>query len=106
MASYLYVAVDKNGKEKKGTVEANSENAAMTMIKADGFIPISVKEGNALNKELKFNIGKKVTPRDLSLFCRQMVSILGAGVTVISALQMLSDQTENKTLCQAIKEVQ
>ena len=49
-----------------------------------------------MNKEIDFSIGKKVKPRDLSVFCRQFVSITQAGVPMKEALQMLSEQTENK----------
>lgn len=51
------------------------------------------------------NIGKKkASIRDLSVFCRQFNSILKAGVSVLEALDMLSQQTENKKLAQAIVE--
>lgn len=39
------------------------------------------------------------------MFCRQFVSMLRAGVSIVEALDMLSIQTENKTLSQAIREV-
>lgn len=58
-----------------------------------------------MNKEIDFSIGKKVKPRDLSVFCRQFVSITQAGVPMKEALQMLSEQTENKWLKRAISEV-
>ncbi len=44
----------------------------------------------------------KPKARDLSLFCRQFVSIIDAGVSVISALELLTGQTENKRLRTAI----
>lgn len=105
MATYEYVVVDKSGKQKKGNMEAQTPERVKEFLKNEGLIPISVKEQSFLNKDL--NIGsKKVKPRDLSVFCRQFNSILSAGVTIINALQMLSEQTENKVLRQAIKEVQ
>ena len=105
MATYEYVVVDKSGKQKKGNMEAQTPERVKELLKNEGLIPISVKEQSFLNKDL--NIGsKKVKPRDLSVFCRQFNSILSAGVTIINALEMLSEQTENKVLRQAIKEVQ
>ena len=77
----------------------------MEQLKAEGLIPVSVREQGALNKEIDFSIGKKVKPRDLSVFCRQFVSITQAGVPMKEALQMLSEQTENKWLKRAISEV-
>ena len=105
MPGFTYVAVDKKGKEKKGNIEADTREKVIDILKNDGLIPVSVKEQGALNKEIDFSIGKKVKPRDLSVFCRQFVSITQAGVPMKEALQMLSEQTENKWLKRAISEV-
>lgn len=98
LATFNYVAIEANGKQKKGTLEAVNVEAARNSLKAEGLIPISVELPNALNKELNFSIGKKVKSKDLSIFCKQFESILHAGVTVIQALQMITDQVENKYL--------
>ena len=105
MPVFSYVAVDKRGKEKRGSLEAETRERALEQLKAEGLIPVSVREQGALNKEIDFSIGKKVKPRDLSVFCRQFVSITQAGVPMKEALQMLSEQTENKWLKRAISEV-
>ena len=102
MAAFNYVAVDANGKQKKGTLEAANEAAARNSLKAEGLIPISVEIPNALNKDISISIGKKVKARDLSVLCKQFESILHAGVTVIQALQMITDQVTNKYLKKAL----
>ncbi len=66
---------------------------------------ISIKEVGLLEKDVKLSFGRKVKPRDLSVFCRQFVSMIEAGVTVIDALGMLEEQTENKRLSAALHEV-
>lgn len=105
MPGFTYVAVDNRGKEKRGSIEADNKEKVVDILKNDGLIPVSVKEQGALNKDIDFSIGKKVKPRDLSVFCRQFVSITQAGVPMKEALQMLSEQTENKWLKRAISEV-
>ncbi|HHV12651.1 MAG TPA: type II secretion system F family protein [Clostridiales bacterium] len=106
MASFDYVIIDQKGKEKKGSMEGDNVQKVTSALKAEGWIPISVKEQTLLTKDINLEIGNGIKPRDLSVFCRQITSILGAGVTVISALQMLSEQTEKKQMQHAIKEVQ
>lgn len=103
MAQYNYRAMDKGGKSKKGVVEASSEDKAREKLKAEGYIIQELKEQGTGGKK-KFN--KKVKDKDLAVFCKQFVSILNAGVTIISALEMLSEQIENKTLQAALKEAQ
>lgn len=106
MASFSYVAIDKMGKEKKGSIEADDKEKALVLIKGQGLTPVSVTAQSFLTKDINISITKGVTPREKSLFCRQFVSILRAGVTIIDALGMLSEQTENKGFSQAIKDVQ
>ena len=105
MASFSYEIVTKDGKKKKGSIEADNIDKARNAIKAEASMVISLKEASLLNKDIEINIGKKkASVRDLSVFCRQFNSILKAGVSVIEALDMLSQQTENKKLAEAISE--
>ena len=106
MASFGYVAVDKMGKEKKGSVEADNKEKAIAAVKALGLMPVSVTPQSFLTKDIEFSFSKGAKPREMSLFCRQFTSILRAGVTITDALGMLSEQTENKGLAKAIKALQ
>lgn len=106
MATYSYLYINNQGKKQKGIMEADSTEVVLSTIRADGLTPISVTEQSVLNKDINLGLGKKIKPRDYSVFCRQFVSILSAGVTVINALDMLSEQTENPNLAKALKEVQ
>lgn len=105
MPGYSYVAVDQRGKEKRGRIEAENRDAVSQQLKKDGLFPVEIKEQGVLNKEIDLSIGKKVKPRDLSVFCRQFVSITQAGVPMKEALQMMTEQTENKWLKKGIAEV-
>jgi len=106
MPSYTYKAIGKNGKQTGGTIEADNEARAAELIKKDGMIPIEVKAATALNKEINISLfKKKVKVRDLSIFCRQFVSLHRAGVTILETMKMLAEQTENPTLQDALQEV-
>ena len=105
MPGYTYIAVDQKGKEKRGKMEAENRDEVSQQLKKDGLFPVEIKEQGVLNKDLDFSIGKKVKPRDLSVFCRQFVSITQAGVPMKEALQMMTEQTENKWLKKGIAEV-
>lgn len=103
MAQYSYRVMDKAGKSKKGTVEAGSEDKAREKLRSEGYIIQDLKESGA-GKGASF--GGKVKDKDLAVFCKQFVSILNAGVTIISALEMLAEQMENKKLQTALREAQ
>lgn len=107
MAVFTYVAIDGKGKQVKGSLEVENQMKASEQLKKDGLTIIELKEGSALNKEVSLgSFGKKkVKIRDLSLLCRQFVSLNRAGVTIIETLKMLAEQTENPTLQEALVEV-
>ena len=108
MESFSYKAVNTAGKDVKGSVEAESREEAGRKIKEQGLIPVSIGKQGALDKDVNIPIfkGKKIPARDMSVFCRQFASILKAGVSVINALEMLAEQTENKKLKEAIVNTQ
>lgn len=102
MAQYNYKVMDKGGKTKKGVVEAVNEDKAKEKLKAEGYIVQELKEQGAGKKVG----GKKVKDKDLAVFCKQFVAVLNAGVTVIAALEMMSEQMDNKTLQRGLREAQ
>lgn len=101
MSNYVYKVIAKDGKQKKGTIDSTSKEKAILALKQEGNTIISVEEGSILNTEIKLG-GKKIKSRDVSVFCRQFYSLLTAGVSVVSSLSMLAEQTENKTMATAI----
>lgn len=103
MAQYNYRAMDKSGKSKKGTIEAVNEDKAKERLRTEGLIIQDLKEQSSGGIKLG---SKKVKDRDLAVFCKQFVSILNAGVTIITALEMLSEQLDNRTLKVALQEAQ
>jgi type IV pilus assembly protein PilC len=107
MASFTYEAVTKDGKTKKDNIEADNLEKAKKTLKGEGYIILKIEEASLLTKDINFSFGmkKKVSSRDLGVFCRQFVSILRAGVSIINALEMLGDQTESKVLKPAIKNI-
>lgn len=105
MASYGYEAIDKAGKVLKGSVDAESVEKARLDLKQQGLTLLEIKEQGLLTRDINIEIGGNPTPRDLSVFCRQFVSMTKAGVSILEALKMLCEQTENKKLQKAVEGV-
>ena len=103
MASYGYVAINKAGKEIKGTIEADNPEKVKSDLKAQGMTVLEITEQGLLTKDIELDFGGAPTPRDMSVFCRQFVSMIRAGVTILDALKMLADSTENKKLKKAVQ---
>lgn len=102
MAAWGYVAIDKGGKEIKGSKDADNKERVLRDLKNQGLIVLEITEQNMLTKDISIDFGGKPTPRDMAVFCRQFASITRAGVTIIETLNMLADSTENKKMQKAI----
>ena len=100
MAVFNYKVVDRDGKNKKGTIEAPNRDGAEKKLKSEGYSIMSLTEQNSPLGNIGFK--KKVKSRDLGVFCKQFSAVIKAGVTIISALELMGDQIENKTLRKAI----
>ena len=102
MATWGYVAIDKSGKELKGSRDGDNIEQVTRELKNQGLIILELNEQSMLTKDISFDFGGKPTPRDLAVFCRQFASITRAGVTIIQTLNMLAEQTENVKLQKAL----
>lgn len=100
MASYKYEVVVLMENQKTGTIEAMNMEVASAELNSAATPSFPSQEPTHLTKDLEIHIGKAVSVREMSVFCCQFESVLNAGVTVVEALDMLSEQTENQTVCQ------
>ncbi|GHD80285.1 type IV pilus assembly protein PilC [Salinibacterium amurskyense] len=107
--SFEYKARDQSGKVVKGRIDASSENAVLARLRAMEISPISVTEagsGTGLNKEINISfLQKGVGLDDLAVMSRQMSTMISSGLSLIRALVILSEQTENPTLAKALGEI-
>jgi len=96
MPMFKYETIDSTGKSSKGVIEASSINEATKSLRADGRF-ISSLAPDSGPSILNMKIGSpKLNTKDLMIICRQLSSLLGAGITVIRALDMLYQQIESK----------
>ena len=105
MAVYGYKAINKVGKEVKGSIEGDSKAQVKAKLNNMSLTVIALTEQNIFTRDLDIQIGGYPKTRDLSVMCRQFVSMIRAGVGIMDVLRMLQEQTENKRLKDALKEV-
>ena len=96
LESYRYSALDESGKKVSGTEKAASVSAAHLMLIQRGLQPIDVKEHKSI---LKFEITKKtVTRKEIMHFSRQLSVFVEAGIPIMEALEVISEETTDKLL--------
>src|ERR671939_266322 len=93
-------------RDVRGKLEAPSEAAVVQKLRGMGYAPVSLREaGTGMNREISLPIGNKVKLRDLAVMSRQFATMINSGLSLIRALSILSEQTENKTLRRTLAEV-
>ena len=106
MPGFNYTAIDRNGKRVRSSLDASSIETAKSSLRGAGYTILDIKEQTTLNRDIEIPFLGNPKAKDMAVFCRQFVSILRAGVSVASVLSMLGQQTGNKKLRAAIREMQ
>src|SRR6478752_7291085 len=106
--TYQYSVRDRAGKVVTGTIDADSPAAVATKLKSMGYAPLSINEQSTKGMSMELNLpklGPKVKMKDLAVMSRQFATMINAGLSLLRALNILSEQTENKVLAEVIAEV-
>ncbi len=98
--TFEYAVRDRDGKLVKGTLDAENQGQVVQKLKTLGYAPVSITQANAgMNKELTIpGFGGKVKLKDLAIMARQFATMINSGLSLLRALTILAEQTENKVL--------
>ncbi len=96
MAVYEYVGRNPAGKERRGRVSADHKRQALLIIKEKGISVFQLTERNETIWTKDLRASRKVKMREKVMFLRQFATIIRSGINVAEALQMLSEQVNNK----------
>lgn len=107
MQVYKYVGRTSEGALKRGTIEGNSEKDAIQKLRQKGISPRELTETkpSIFNRDLSIG-GNRVKNEDFVVYCRQLATLIRAGVTLVEATNILADQTESKALTTVLKAVE
>ncbi len=103
MAKFSYTAVDAKGKQANGTIEAADQTEAIAQIRQLGFYPQRLDEAkqdaSATEKKPKIKTrGGKVKTKILTIFTRQLATLIDAGLPLLRSLNTLSRQERNPVM--------
>ena len=98
MPIFKYRVRDGSGKAITGTLEATGMDIARVRLGEMGYIPVRLEEGKARENGFSINFLKpKVTDKDLIVFNRQLATLFSAGIPLLTGIQGLAEQVQNKT---------
>src|SRR5215213_4888918 len=104
MTLYTYRALDKQGEIIQDKLEGSGELAVAAELRQQGLLVIDVKEQSASQRDI-LEPFKRIKQGDLVVFSRQLATMINAGLPIVRALYVLSEQTENPKLKDVVVEV-
>jgi type IV pilus assembly protein PilC len=105
MAAYSYSAINAQGIESSGEIHAPDPDAAREQLRLRGLLAQYLHELPAEGEESTRTVFKKIKPKSLQIFSRQFATMIDAGLSVVSALLILEEQTEDKYLGAIVAEL-
>lgn len=86
-----------NGEVISGRLDANNSESAVAMLQEKGYIPIKVQKEEEVSETLKDlqHLWEGVNLKELSVFFRQLATLIDAKVSIVGSLQAVSEQMEN-----------
>jgi type IV pilus assembly protein PilC len=105
MAAYSYSAINAEGLQLAGEVHAPDLDAAREQLRVRGLLAEFLEELPASGEEGVRTVFKKIKPKTLQIFSRQFATMIEAGLSVVSALLILEEQTEDKYFATIVAEL-
>jgi type IV pilus assembly protein PilC len=104
---FSFQAKGPSGDMRQGRIEAVSGNAAIAMLQEKGLVPLMIEKENEVPEIIKDlqHLWDGVSSRELSVFFRQLATLIEAKVSIISALRALGEQSTNAYLRTIINEM-
>ncbi len=108
MGVYSYRGIDKEGKERKGLIEASSKTGAYKKLKNLGVFPYEIKEEKRAEEKKKTKlplIKRGVKESELIVLFRTLSTLLKAGIPIVEAIDSFAESEESKELKVLLKRV-
>ena len=105
MAAFSYTAITADGFTSDGEIHAPSLDAAREQLRIRGLLAEAIAELPSVGDESYKNAFKKIKPKSLQVFSRQFATMIEAGLSVVAALLILEEQTDDKYLAVVIREL-
>jgi general secretion pathway protein F len=106
MPTFHYKAYSASGASVSGTIEADSERQALAQLKNKGLLPREAhEEGAADTRASAFSFQRGISSADLSLFTRQLATLVASSVPLYEAMGSLYEQQEAGALKQVLARV-
>jgi len=102
---FEYKAIDVNSKESRGIVESDSQKSARNLLQSQHLTVVEIIKSNRKLSQSKSWLAKTLSLTDVSLFMRQLASLLQAAMPIDEALQTIGTHTQKKHVKKTIQQI-
>lgn len=92
---FVWEGTDRRGNKVKGQTRGNNQNLIKADLRRQGITPLKVKKKSALASGRR---KKKIEPRDIAIFTRQLATMMSAGVPLVQAFDIIGRGHENPSM--------
>ncbi|HEX4906190.1 MAG TPA: type II secretion system F family protein [Acidimicrobiales bacterium] len=106
--TFQYKVRDNQGRLLQGSLDGDSQTLVADKLRQMGYVPIAIQQESSskLQRDLKIpGLSDRVNQKDVAVFSRQFATMINSGLSLIRALHILAEQTENKVLAEVSREV-
>jgi type IV pilus assembly protein PilC len=102
MPEFIYTAKTRQGAKKQGSIESVNKEVAAASLRRQGLLDVKVKK-----KPIEIKIGgdPKVTEKDISIFFRQLSTMINAGLPLVQCFELLEKGTDHKGLLKLFAQI-
>lgn len=99
MATFNYKAIDKNGSEVSGSIEAGTQDIAIASLQRRGLTLTSIQSADKKSLlEVNISLFERVKNKDVVILSRQIATLFGAQVSALRVFRLLGAETDNPAL--------
>lgn len=106
MSNYRFYVIGQDGKDRRGQIRAESWEQARDMLRTDGHTVLALHKVGVLESELELSfLKKRITAKELAIFCRQFLILTSAGIGLVRILELLEEQLTDPQMKKAMNNV-
>lgn len=104
---FSYNAIDQDGSEKKGTIDALNDDVAIRSLQSRGLVIASIRkvEDKGAALERSFSFFQRVSNKDLVILSRQIATLFEAQVSALRVFRLLAEESEKPAMRTALIEI-
>ncbi|MDR1295296.1 MAG: type II secretion system F family protein [Bifidobacteriaceae bacterium] len=103
--TFQYTVVDPTGTRRLHRIDAPSDRAVASHLRERGLLAVDISEVKTTGLNREITLTRRAKPKDVVVMTRQLATMVNSGLSLLRALSVLTDQTENQHLVKVLASI-